>query len=153
MRRRGFSIEDIRKAFRHARPDEDIRLAFLAQPDDASMQAPPMAQEDSALDFVRDRQRLMEPVADYNAHSTQSPTQSPTPSSSGPIEQLLQQLRILSGQRRVANRTRAEPWVRFAATPDLEIHVRGQVPEDQEKLFEQIADHIRHILLGGDQHD
>ena len=38
------------------------------------------------------------------------------------------------------------------ATPDLEIHVRGEVSPEQLLLFEQIADHIRHILLGGDRH-
>lgn len=143
MRRRMFSIEDIRDAFRHAPLDEDIHLAI---PTASGMSSIDDADDDSALEFVQEAQ-VSEPMAAYSPGGEKT---SPSPSSTGPIEHLLQQLRILSGQRRVSRRTRGESWVRFAATPDLEIHVRGKVPEDQQKLFEQIADHIRHILLGGD---
>ena len=156
MRKSGFSIEEIRKTFSQAPIDEDIRLVIPGFSDAMG----PTEDDDSALGFVQERQQmLMSPVADYDT-STHSPLQDsggavkePTsrgssPSSSGPIEQLLDQLRILSGQRRVAHRPRGETWVRFAATPDLEINVRGHVSRDQEKLFEQIADHALPSLCG-----
>ena len=42
-----------------------------------------------------------------------------------------------------------EERLRLGVTPDLEIHVRGELSPEQIRLFEQIADHFRHILLGG----
>jgi DNA-binding transcriptional MerR regulator len=158
LRNRRFRIEDIRKALSHAQPDEDIRVAVVPLPGMPTEDAPP--HDDSALSFVRSRQQPLEDEVaqsmppssgDLDAVAESSAPYS-HPSSSGPIEQLLLQLRSISGQRSVTGRTRGQSWVHFAATPDFEIHVRGQIPEEQQVLFEQIADHIRHILLGGDPH-
>jgi DNA-binding transcriptional MerR regulator len=160
LRSRRFRIEDIRKALSHAQPDEDIRVAVIPLPGMPTEDAPPHEDDDSALSFVRSRQQpLDDEVAqsmppssgDLDVVAESSAPYSP-PSSSGPIEELLLQLRAISGQRSVTRRTRGQSWVHFAATSDFEIHVRGQVPAEQQVLFEQIADHIRHILLGGDPH-
>jgi len=162
LRNRRFSIEDIRKALSHAQPDEDIRVAVIPVPGMSTEDAPPYEDDDSALSFVQSRQEAMAPhdeitqsmppsSGDLDAVAESSAPYAPS-SSSGPIEQLLLQLRAISGQRTVTRRTRGESWVHFAATPDFEIHVRGQVSTEQQVLFEQIADHIRHILLGGDPH-
>jgi hypothetical protein len=79
-------------------------------------------------------------------HETQSPYEHAT---AGPIEQLLLRIQTLTGDQRVAQRTHGEEWFRLSVTPDLEIHVRGELSPEQIRLFEQIADHFRHILLGG----
>ena len=50
-------------------------------------------------------------------------------------------------------RTRGEEWVRLEVTPDIEIHVRGQLQSEQLKDFEQLADLMRHILLGSEEND
>ena len=160
LRNRRFPIEDIRKALSQAQPDEDIRVAVIpvpGMPVDA-----PYEDDDSALSFVHSRQQAMAPPPDEVVQSppptsgdlhavAESSAPYPPPPSSGPIEQLLPQLQAMNG-RRVARRSQAEPWVRFAATPDFEIHIRGPLAADQQDLFEQITDHIRHILLGGDPH-
>ena len=150
LRRRRYSIEDIRKTFRHARPDEEIRIEILPLPES---ETPSRQEVESALGFVQEQQAAMAPLRDVEhfAGGPAAPRSAPPPSSSGPIGQLLEQLRSLSGQRRVRPQTRGEEWVRLAVTPDLEIHVRGELGSDQKKLYEQIADHMRHILLGGTQ--
>ena len=38
-------------------------------------------------------------------------------------------------------------------TPDIEIHVRGQLRREQLSDFEQLADLMRHILLGSEDHE
>jgi DNA-binding transcriptional MerR regulator len=151
LRRHRYSIGDIRKTFRHARPDEEIRIEILPLPEG---EVPSRQEVESALGFVQEQQAAMEPLSDVE-HVAREPVvrkqTAPSPSSSGPIGLLLEQLRNLSGQRRGRPRTRSEEWVRLAVTPDLEIHVRGELGSDQKELYEEIADHMRHILLGGTQ--
>ncbi len=162
-----FSINQIAQYFRQAQSDEDIDLAVL--PIDLSERGGGSRRASiDDLDFIQGRRSPEPDEEDHVSHAMQSapdisdqqshvadsaPTDSYAPPPTiGPIEQLLEQLRSLTADQRVARRTLGEEWVRFAATPDLEIHVRGEVSPEQLLLFEQIADHIRHILLGGDRH-
>ena len=170
LRSHHLSIDEIRKYFALARPDEDIELATIPV-DLSARRRGPRSRSDETLDFIRSRQAGRRPADDDGdpavngdvAHALARPDTvyepapayadaAAPPTTSGPIELLLEQLRTLAADQRVARRTRGEEWVRFAATPDLEIHVRGQLPPEQLLLFEQITDHIRHILLGGDRH-
>ena len=82
--------------------------------------------------------------------SHEEPPQEGSKTSTGPIEQLLQRLQSLTGDQRVSRRSRGEEWFRLSVTPDLEFHVRGELTREQIRLFEQMADHFRHILLGGE---
>ena len=82
--------------------------------------------------------------------SHEEPTHEGSKTSTGPIEQLLQRLQSLTGDQRVSRRSRGEEWFRLSVTPDLEFHVRGELTREQIRLFEQMADHFRHILLGGE---
>ena len=153
LRERNYSIEDIRKTFRHAGPEEEIRLEIVPLPES---EARSKQEVESALGFVQKKQASMAPSSDSEDLTGESVVRRQTtssPSSSDPITQLLEELRHLSGLRRVRPRTHGEEWVRLAVTPDLEIHVRGELRSDQKELYEEIADQMRHILLGGTQHD
>ena len=77
----------------------------------------------------------------------------PSAAPSGPIDRLLRQLRQHLADRTVARKARGEEWVRVPVTPDIEVHVRGNLAADQLRAFEQLADHMRHILLGDSDHD
>ena len=143
-------------------PDEDIDLAVL--PIDLSTRGKGGGTTpDETLSFIRSRQSPRDDDEDEDeddgddelaaqAAPLGPADEAPPYHATGPIEQLLEQLRHITADQRVARRALGEEWVRFAATPDLEIHVRGEMPPEQLLLFEQITDHIRHILLGGDRH-
>ena len=161
-------LDEIRRLVNLSDIDEDISLAALPLP-------PRLEETDTstALDFIRARQaqgyqqrrvrqqpRDTESLPEVSAHMMQSPDLSHSmpdeepPSegsktSTGPIELLLQHLQSLTGDQRVSRRARGEEWFRLSVTPDLEFHVRGELTREQIRLFEQLADHFRHILLGG----
>ena len=42
---------------------------------------------------------------------------------------------------------RGESWFHIEITPDITLNVRGDYSRDELALFEQIADHVRQILL------
>ena len=166
-------LDEIRRLVNLSDFDEDITLASLPLPPAA---LPRLEETDTstALDFIRARQaqgyqqrrarrqpRDTESSPELSARMMQSPDLSysmpdeePPPESSktstGPIELLLQRLQSLTGDQRVSRRTRGEEWFRLSVTPDLEFHVRGELTREQIRLFEQMADHFRHILLGGE---
>ena len=50
-------------------------------------------------------------------------------------------------------RAQGQEWVRLEVTPDIEIHLRGQLYGEQLKDFERLADLMRHILLGSEDHE
>ena len=154
-------LDEIRRLVNLADIDEDIKIATLP------LSSPPS----SALDFVRTRQaqgsqrRRRRPRKAESGTASAPMMPSPEPeqasaremqapydqeTSAGPIEQLLRRIQSLTGDQRVSRRTRGEEWFRLSVTPDLEIHVRGELTPEQIRLFEQIADQIRHILLGGE---
>mgnify|MGYP001335723843 CR=1 FL=1 len=161
-------LDEIRRLVNLSDIDEDITLAALPLP-------PRLEETDTstALDFIRARQAQgyqqrrvrqqpqdTESLPEVSAHMMQSPDLSHSmpdeepPSegsktSTGPIELLLQHLQSLTGDQRVSRRARGEEWFRLSVTPDLEFHVRGELTREQIRLFEQLADHFRHILLGG----
>ena len=152
-------LDEIRRLVNLSNIDEDIRLAALPLPPAAL----PRLEEtvtSTALDFVRARQAQGHQRRRARRQSLDTES-SPEPSapimqsranstSTGPIEQLLQRLQSLTGDQRVSRRTRGEEWFRLSVTPDLEFHVRGELTREQIRLFEQMADHFRHILLGGE---
>ncbi len=145
LRRLGQSIEEIRQHFDHARPDEEIRVVGLSQAPMPEDMSDPLAEADpdSAFDFIRSRQGSADQIR-FSA----KPGHSPRPAT--PVQQLLEQLRDISTSPGIAHRTRGEQWIRLAVTPDLELNVRGPISPEQQKVYEQIADHIRHVLLGGE---
>lgn len=155
LRSARLSIEQIREYFQMAAPDEDIKIVTMAVPTTAD-ESPDSS---SPLDFVRSRQELRsmdlkesppgsEPLfAALPADS--APDYSPGSSSTSPIDQLLYQLQALAANKQVSRHARGEKWFRLAVTPDLELHIRGELSRQQVGLFEEIADHFRHILLGG----
>ena len=72
----------------------------------------------------------------------------PSPAPSGaPIDRLLGGLRDVLSGRKVRRRSRGESWFHIEITPDITLNVRGDYSQDELALFEQIADHMRQILL------
>ena len=74
-------------------------------------------------------------------------------SATSPVKALLYKLRDQGTRASVLRKTRGEEWVRLEVTPDIEIHVRGQLRREQLSDFEQLADLMRHILLGSEDHE
>ena len=108
----------------------------------ASAEAESQEEDLSALDFIRQRKALTEGAPTLRQRRSRGSR------GAGPVEDLLQQLRELLANTAVARKARGEEWVRLQITPDIEIHVRGHLSSEQLAGFEELADMMRHILLG-----
>ena len=158
-------LSEIRRLVTMAGPDEDIQIQLVATsglPEpcetepfiDADTEQAEQEAPSSALDYVRARRALIQGARLEEDHSTPA---APRPTkrsaarddaSASPLEALLTRLRDQGALGRVPRRTRGEEWVRLEVTPDIEIHVRGQLDGEQLRDFEQLADLMRHTLLG-----
>ena len=118
-------------------------MAPMAEPSSA---VEPEEEELSALDFIRQRKALTEGTPALRQGGRRRPSR--PAQVGGPIEDLLQQLRDLLANAAVSRKARGEEWVRLQITPDIEIHVRGHLSSEQLAGFEELADMMRHILLG-----
>lgn len=147
----GMSLSEIRSLVTMAGPDEDIKIVSLL---------PELAKgvetQSSALDFIKLRQDLSkdkpaEPISSLVFREPQSSYRTMPGSIRGRVsprlEQLLEKLKTLSSGS-PKRRTRGEDWIRLKITPDIEFHIRGQLSQEQLACFEQLADTMRHILLG-----
>lgn len=67
----------------------------------------------------------------------------------GPIPQLLEALRAVLKDRRIPRQARAEEVYRISVTPEITLEVAGGLTRAERALFEQLADHLREVLLGG----
>ena len=121
----------------------DIEQAMAAPMAPASSDAAPQEEDLSALDFIRQRKALTEGAPTVRQRGPRGGGRG-----AGPVEDLLQQLRDLLANATVARKARGEEWVRLQITPDIEIHVRGHLSSEQLAGFEELADMMRHILLG-----
>lgn len=157
-------LSEIRRLVTMAGPDEDIQIQLVSTSGLPQERSPSVksdlddASSSSALDYIRARRALGKPVAEERAAPLQeeiseSIPAAPPQAAPSPLETLLLKLREGRGLGRVPRRTRGEEWVRLEITPDIEIHVRGQLQSEQLKDFEQLADLMRHILLGSEEND
>ena len=156
----GLTLDEIRRQLTIAdepQAQEELVDAMLAMPEEPIQAAPPPmpapAEEDSstALDFIRARRQSTRGTTRSGQGATRLPSSRASPS--GPIEKLLRQLREMTQGTTVPRKARGEEWVRLSVTPDIEIHVRGQLSREQLQGFEQLSDLMRHILLGSDDHE
>jgi DNA-binding transcriptional MerR regulator len=138
-----------------AAPDEDlqIQLVPVRAPEEETMQS--MPEPSSALDYIRSRRadgRGGEPLME--AAFSPAEKSEITPRQERPIEALLAKLRDQAGLgSSVPRRSRGQEWVRLEVTPDIELHLRGPLYGEQLKDFERLADLMRHILLGSEDHE
>ena len=157
-------LSEIRRLVTMAGPDEDIQIQLVPTSGLPQERSPSVksdlddASASSALDYIRARRALGKPMAEERAAPLQgeiseSIPAAPPQAAPSPLETLLLKLREGRGLGRVPRRTRGEEWVRLEVTPDIEIHVRGQLQSEQLKDFEQLADLMRHILLGSEEND
>lgn len=149
-------LSEIRHLVTMAGPEGEIEVApegsgAKASYAEAAASSVPAAPS-SALDYIRARrayagnaQRLVQRV------KATPPVQSTRPA--GPIEELLATLREQTRGRKVPRKVRGQEWIHLEITPDIEIHVRGELSPEQLQNFEQLADLMRHILLGGKDHE
>ena len=162
-------LSEIRRLVTMAGPDEDIQIQLVPLSESTSRSEEPQEKigapsesTSSALDYIRARRALGRkaqakeesdtPPAPQTIQSTRRNEQKAAPVR--PLEALLKKLRAEDrALTNVPRRTRGEEWVRLEVTPDIEIHVRGQLPPEQLRDFEQFADLMRHILLGSEDHD
>ncbi len=68
------------------------------------------------------------------------------------IEQLIVSLEELF-EGPAPRRARGMIWNRISITPDLELSIRGKLEPRERALFEQLADQLRAILIGGKKRD
>ena len=159
-------LSEIRRLVTMAGPDEDIQIQLVPTSGLPQERSPSVksdlddASSSSALDYIRARRALVQgkPMAEERAAPLQEEVSeslpaAPPQAAPSPLEALLLKLREGRGLGRVPRRTRGEEWVRLEVTPDIEIHVRGQLQSEQLKDFEQLADLMRHILLGSEEND
>ena len=161
-------LSEIRRLVTMAAPDEDIqiRLVPVRAAEEEVMQSPAEAPKEeeskrsSALDYVRARRAAgrgrskieyaLAASPDMPRSAEESDASSPGES---PIEALLAKLRDGAGLGNVPRRAQGQEWVRLEVTPDIEIHLRGQLYGEQLKDCERLADLMRHILLGSEDHE
>lgn len=100
----------------------------------------------SALDYIRSRRA--------RTRYSQEPIQSPglpfrrgTSRPVGPLEGLLDPLREQTRNDRVMRKVHGQEWIRLEITPDMELHVRGELSPAQLHDFEFLADLMRHIIV------
>ena len=65
------------------------------------------------------------------------------------FETVLASLREALGNKRVSRQARAQSELVIDVTPDVALHIRGVYSREQIALFEELADHLRELLLGG----
>ena len=161
-------LSEIRRLVTMAAPDEDIQIRLVpmrAAEEEVtqSLAEAPKEEESersSALDYVRARRaagRGRGKIEDALAASPVMPRSAEESDASSPgespIEALLAKLRDGAGLGNVPRRAQGQEWVRLEVTPDIEIHLRGQLYGEQLKDFERLADLMRHILLGSEDHE
>ena len=162
------SLSEIRRLVTIADPDEDIEIVSLLprmmqEKSSATLFSAKEVEEPqaSALDFVRARQSLSREQTEYDEadirqdirpkksqRSRSRPMSRPARERVSPrLEHLLEQLKAISSGN-PKRRTRGQDWIRLRITPDIEFHIRGQLSREQLACFEQLADTMRHILMG-----
>ena len=157
-------LSQIRQLVTMAAPDEDlqIQLVPVRAPEEETMQSMPeplemeqASEPSSALDYIRSRRaggRGGEPLME--AAFSPAEKSEIMPRQERPIEALLAKLRDQAGLgSSVPRRSRGQEWVRLEVTPDIELHLRGPLYGEQLKDFERLADLMRHILLGSEDHE
>ena len=158
-------LSEIRRIVTMAGPEEDIQIELVQLDGEARTEAREAAEEEasapsSALDYVRARRALThgKPMEEEVAAPVPPPgmlssVTGQDDSATSPLKALLYKLRDQGTRASVLRKTRGEEWVRLEVTPDIEIHVRGQLRREQLSDFEQLADLMRHILLGSEDHE
>jgi DNA-binding transcriptional MerR regulator len=158
-------LSEIRRIVTMAGPEEDIQIRLVPMDGEIQIEVRDGAEEEapapsSALDYVRARRAsAQEKRVETKAEAPTAPLpmlRSMTEqddSATSPLEALLHKLRDQGMLANVPRKTRGEEWVRLEVTPDIEIHVRGQLRREQLSDFEQLADLMRHILLGSEDNE
>ncbi len=161
-------LSEIRRLVTMAAPDEDIQIQLvpIRASEEEVIENPvedlkeEESERSSALDYVRARRaagrgRSKREHAPLESREMHRSAKESGASSSGesPIETLLAKLRDQAGLGNVPRRAQGQEWVRLEVTPDIEIHLRGQLYGEQLKDFERLADLMRHILLGSEDHE
>ncbi len=164
------SLSDIRRLLTMAGHDEEIQLSSLlsqylqtrasvsSRLHDVDAQEEPL----SALDFIRARQTrasrkesldmpkmffsLKAPDEKQGQDIFEAPPALRDTVSSGLVK-VLEQLRKLTS-RQPKRKAKGEDWIHLQITPDLAFQIRGPLSPEQLAYFEQLADVVRHILLG-----
>lgn len=67
-----------------------------------------------------------------------------------PIIKLLDSLRELLGEKRVPRSAKAETVTEIGINPEITLRIKGEYQAEELALFEQLADHLRELLLGGE---
>ena len=75
------------------------------------------------------------------------------PDAKRPLEKILDGLKEVVGRKRVPATTRSEVWHEIEVTPDIRLSVRGAYQAEEMAQFQEIADHLRDLLLGGSSDD
>ena len=138
---RGLSIAEVRSRLLAMTAEEIATLASGTGP--PALSSALVQSSNSALEYLQ-LVKARVPGRAMRNEPRAVPSAGPTP-----VDLLLGRLDNLTAGQKVLRKARGEPWFRIEVTPDVEIQVRGRQAADQLARWERIADHLRHILLGG----
>lgn len=68
-----------------------------------------------------------------------------------PLDTLVHSLRRALPARKVSSSSRGESWRVIEITPEVKLQVKDVFSEEDMVRFEEVADYVREILLGGDE--
>lgn len=141
--------------------DEDIQIVPIGR---SQMQPPSFVEDESVLADVglprgiqrRARHIREQTQQDVHADDALTAREDSTPFGLGvpvpttePMDKVLDRLRGLLGERRVARQARAEERYQIPITPEVGLYVNGPFSREQLARFEMLADILREMLLGG----
>jgi DNA-binding transcriptional MerR regulator len=143
---RDLSLDQIRSLLGHVSPQQirsiatgDITIAAVIDADKAG-KAPT-----SALDYLKTIRSSTPVTAPLTRAMRAAPLQRPM---LAPLERLVDVLRALSGSQPTSP-VKGEVWHRVQITPDIELSIRGPLPEEQLAVVHRLGDQLRQLITKG----
>ena len=102
------------------------------------------------------RERAEEAVPEFSfklkdVHALTASDEVFEPEKPTPLDTLVRSLRNALPARRVPSSSRGESWRVIEITPEVKLQVKDVFSEEDMARFEEVADYVREILLGGDE--
>ena len=148
----GMSMEEIRARFLTLSHRE---IAEKADPYRHSIRPDSESRGSNALDYLDNLRNAMGGhwAGEGRTRSATHLSQQSNPTSAAddndtPVDRALARLVALAQGINFKRTTKADPWIRFPITADVEIHVRGTAVGGDTSKYELLADYIREALIG-----
>jgi DNA-binding transcriptional MerR regulator len=154
-RKRLATIQELRQTYNM--PVAEIRKYLLMARDDEDIQIVPVWPGQVTERPVESSMEYRMPVVSSpfsNVHARRIPehkAKSRPLEAESPFQRLLDQLRNLISPGRLRRVAKATPCWEIEILPDISLRIRGAYDPSEIARFEQLADHLRALLLDGDE--